>query len=1235
MKRLAAGLALACLLLLCLAQAASAHGSGVVMAWGKNVDGQLGDGTTDNSSQPLQTGGLVEARAVAGGASHTVALKVGGTVWAWGDNTYGQLGDGTTDGSLSPVQVVDAAGTGLTGITAIACGANHTAALKTDGSVCEWGDNTYGQLGNGSSDQSAHPVPGQVTGAGGTGLRGVIAIACGQDFTVALSSGGTVIAWGKNDHGQLGNNTTVDSSVPVPVGGLSGIVAIAAGGAHAMALKSDGTVWAWGANDRGQLGDNTTAESSFPVQVSITGGAVAVACGEAHSVALMSDGTVRAWGDNTFGQLGDGTADASLAPVQVAGSAGTVLTGITAIACGANHTVALGSDGTVLAWGENGEGQLGDGTAVDRYAPVQVGGVKDVLAVACGYGHTIAIAPPSNPDIVEAWGNNTYNQLGDGTGADSGVPVKIIGMSGIKAVADGSSHALALRPDGTVWGWGYNYFGQLGDGRSAIKFSLPVQAISLAGIKDIAAGQHQTLALGSDGTVRAWGYNYYGQVGVGNTTNSSLPLPVGLSGAKAVAGGQTYSAALKSDGTVWTWGYNNCGQLGDGTSAQRKTPVQVRGLIGIKAIACGYAQTFGLKSDGSVWAWGYNGYGGLGDGSLFQRYSPVQVSGLQGVVAIASGFNHAAALRSDGTVWTWGSNSSGQLGDGTWAIQRNTPVQVKGLDGVIAIAAGAYHVVALKSDGTVWAWGDNTSGQVGSGTKNNSSNVPVQVAGLTDVTGVAAGVNFTSASMAVPDMAAPSSEITAPSDGAILSGTACDITGAASDGSGSGVQKVEVSINGGDWVKASGTAGWRYRWVSSSDGMYAIKCRVTDNAGNVETAGTGIKVIVDNTAPSSAITSYPANNSAARSIWNISGTASDGTGSGVRKVEVSTDGGATWHMAAGMSAWSYSCPPPAFGSYSIKSRATDNAGNIEPPVAGVSVSLGGLDLAFRQDGRTVILSAAGFNGGKPLSGRIMTFYMSQYNATNKTWEAWSVLGAAVSGADGTASMPFVMLKNGTYRFRVECPVGAAMLSGNPTDNCAIHPVNGLSPASGSVQASKTPAVSWAAFTDDTGNAIATGYRLQTAADPNFITDVTNTDLGNVTTTTLPAQAIGATIWWRTVAFLPYGSSVASAAVSITHIEKTSLSGLNVNTWGGSIIIPYVVLSGSDSGAISGKKVFFYYEENAGIDWKFAGQARTDSSGTARMAPLALSPGTYDLKVIFNGCPGFTPCGSEVVTLTLQ
>lgn len=1237
MNRFSASLALACLLLLCIVQAAAASGSGIVMAWGKNDYGQLGDGTTTDSSLPLKDGGLAEAVAVAGGARHAAALKVGGTVWAWGDNTYGQLGDGTADGSLAPVQVTGAAGTALTGITAIACGANHTAALKSDGSVWAWGANSAGQLGNGSADAAAHPYPSQAADSAGAGFLGnIAAIACGQDFTVALSSAGTVLAWGKNDHGQLGNNTTSDSSLPVSVGSLSGVVAIAAGAAHAAALKSDGTVWAWGVNDHGQLGNNSTTDSGLPVQVNIPVGAVAIACGAAHSLALMPDGTVWAWGDNTHGQLGNGTAAGSLTPVQVTGPAQTgYLTGVTAVAAGAHHSAVLTTGGAVLTWGGNGGGQLGDGTSVDRYAPVQVGGLTDAVAVACGPGQTLAIAPAPAPDIVMSWGYNKFGQLGDGTTEDSGVPIQSAGASGIKSIADGFAHSIALKSDGTVWSWGSDFYGQLGDGNTVNACSAPVQA-SLAGIKAVAGGQYHTLALGPDGTVRACGYNCYGQLGTGNTASSSLPVNIAsLAGVKAITCGGGHSVALKSDGTVWAWGNNNCGQLGNGTTNNRFSPFQVKGpggngfLAGVSAIARGNSHTVALKSDGTVWAWGFNTFGDLGDGSTLQRNTPVQARGLTGVVAIASGYYHTLALRADGTVWAWGRNDYGQLGDGT-TVQRNTPVQVKGLDGVIAIAGGSSHAVALKSDGTVWAWGSNTNGQLGDGTKNSSS-VPVRVVGLTGVTGVAAGDNYTSALLAAPDTTAPTSAITSPSNGITLAGAAYNITGAADDGSGSGVQEVEVSIDGGTWAKASGSAIWSYSWTLPADGNYVIKCRATDNAGNVEAAGTGITVSVDNTAPVSVIASYPGD-AGAGSSWFISGTASDAV-SGVRKVEVSIDGGVTWHTASGTAAWSYSCLPPTLGSYSIMSRATDNAGNVESPGMGVNASADGLDLMFQQDGRRVTLGAKGFSRGKPLAGKAMTFKASLYDIVSGAWGAWSVLGPANSGADGTVSSSYIMENDGTYRFTVECPAGAAVMTSPPSSNCVIHPPTGLSPASGSVTGSRTPAVNWTAFMDAMGNAVATGYELQASADPNFTLGVSYIDMGNATTANLP-QTNGVMTWWRIVALLPNGRSVASAAASITYRVKTSsLSWLSLGT-SGRIIMPSVTFAGDGSGRVSGKKILFYYEESAAAAWKFAGQARTDSGGTARMAPLALAAGTYDLKAIIDSGPGLSPGGSEVMSFTL-
>jgi alpha-tubulin suppressor-like RCC1 family protein len=205
--------------------------------------------------------------------------------------------------------------------------------------------------------------------------------------------------------------------------------------------------------------------------------------------------------------------------------------------------------------------------------------------------------------------------------------------------------------------------------------------------------------------------------------------------------------ALKNDGTVWSWGSNGYGQLGDGTNTDRATPVQVSGLTNVKEIDAGAYHTVALKNDGTVWSWGSNGYGQLGDGTTEDRKAPVQVMvspgvGLTNVKAIAAGDCHTVALKNDGTVWAWGRNNCSQLGDGT-TIQRTTPVQVMaspgvGLTNVKVIAAAGYHTVTLKNDGTVWSWGYNYYGQLGDGTHTDRA-VPVQVSGLTDVTAIAAG----------------------------------------------------------------------------------------------------------------------------------------------------------------------------------------------------------------------------------------------------------------------------------------------------------------------------------------------------------------------------------------------------------------------------------------------------------------------------------------------------------------
>ena len=389
-------------------------------------------------------------------------------------------------------------------------------AQSVGGAAIAWGWNDFGQLGNNST--TASPLPSAVSDSGVLSGKTVVALAAGFKHSLALTGDGTVVAWGNNDFGQLGNNSTTPSALPVAVmsdGVLSGktVVAVAASYQHSLALTSDGLVAAWGRGDTGRLGNNFSHSSSTPVWVSNSGvlsgkTVVAIAAGFFHSLALTSDGLILAWGLGQAGQLGN-PATSSEVPVAVTNSGLLSGKAVVAIAAGGTHSLALTSDGRVAAWGNNDTGQLGStSTAVGSNSaePVAVttGGVlngKTVVAIAASQYHSLAL---TSDGLVAAWGNGGDGRLGNNSTTSSSVPVAVTSdgvLSGkaVVAIIAGGEHSLALTSDGLVTAWGNGRSGQLGD-NSTTPSAVPV-AVTSGGVRGgktvvaIASGYAHSLAV--------------------------------------------------------------------------------------------------------------------------------------------------------------------------------------------------------------------------------------------------------------------------------------------------------------------------------------------------------------------------------------------------------------------------------------------------------------------------------------------------------------------------------------------------------------------------------------------------------------------------------------------------------------------------------------------------------------------------------------------------------------------
>ncbi len=493
-----------------------------------------------------------------------------------------------------------------------------------------------------------------------------------------------------------------------------------------IALKSDGTVWGWGSNRYGQLGDGTTIDRDHPVQESTHATDwIQVAAGYTHTVAVKSNGTLWSWGENNSGQLGNNTSVDSHTPVQES-SLSTYWVKATA---GENFTVAKTSSGTLYAWGYNGWGQLGIDATGNRDEPTPIdGGSSGWSDIAAGWAHVVALKTNGQ---IWSWGYNYYGQLGNGSNGMHRAPVREATLADDwKSIACGSSWSLAIKNDDTLYAWGDNGYGQLGIGSWGGHHYQPT-AVGSEHWLNVRAGYKHSLGIQTDGSLWGWGSNEKSQLGsMAILHYKNEPFRIGTDNDWiGITASRSTSIAIKNNHLLYGWGYNKFGQLGNKKTDTQYTPLHILSAHTWRQISIGEHHVLAIRDDRTLWAWGSDGWGQLGDGpgGISNVYNPVQeATHATTWKSVAAGANFSVGLQTDGSLWTWGANTSGQLGLGN-NDSKDTPTHV-GMDSWSHICAGASHAAAIRTNGHLYAWGGNGSGQLGIG-NNIATNTPTREAG--------------------------------------------------------------------------------------------------------------------------------------------------------------------------------------------------------------------------------------------------------------------------------------------------------------------------------------------------------------------------------------------------------------------------------------------------------------------------------------------------------------------------
>jgi alpha-tubulin suppressor-like RCC1 family protein len=799
---------------------------GTLWAWGHGSRGanhsNLGNNTTTNVSSPVQLGALSAWTDVWACDTFGWARKSDGTIWGWGRNNGRVLGVTNTSPSpgvinppnkayeeymnlSSPIQVM---ASGANTWNKIMLAPDRVYLINSSNKLFGMGmDEQYRVVDFGSRPASPIQIPGSWKYVRST-----------QSITFGIKTDGTLWHWGYGGWGQGGNLYNIDHASPIQVGSDSDWESVASSYHGVYGKKTNGNLYSWGHNNHGQLGLNNTTSYSSPVQIPGTWKTISTTYGNEgwqnregtvyHVLATKSDDTLWGWGHNSHGEVRGDWSRKTSSPIQYASPSGKVWTSLATNyvrnAYGVNTSGELWSFG-----GRNDYGQLGQSDRTYRSSPIQIPGTTWDQVQAGGH-HVHAL---QTNDSFWSWGHNNHGQLGLNNTINYSSPVQVPGN--IRNFHTFRDHSTYVRTDSNMFYMGYNNHGQIGD-NSVVPRSSPIQIGSNQWRQSSCGFQHSA-AVRNDGTLWAWGVNNYGQLGVNDLTHRSSPIQIGtLSTWSTTHCGYNQTFAIKLDGTLWAWGQNTDGQLGVNTAIPNySSPVQIPGNTWNSVTVrdqyendnndrghYGVIQVYATRSDNSLWAWGKGYNHQLGTVVNTNYSSPVQIPGSWRIVSDNSGnysntdfasrqpfavdslrglmaqtgntgdnlyyvgqhpqdefkpnapgepttgndvsspiqimpgtwlqahanrFRVSCALRSDGTIWAWGVNSHGQNGTGD-RFSRSSPAQLMGSN-YTYVGSGVYgSVSAVKSDGTLWGFGYDGHGQLGWG-RNVSTSSPVQAFG--------------------------------------------------------------------------------------------------------------------------------------------------------------------------------------------------------------------------------------------------------------------------------------------------------------------------------------------------------------------------------------------------------------------------------------------------------------------------------------------------------------------------